>query len=59
MKPIHDTASLLRSLALAALILAAVMALTGCSLTIAPDGTRQWAVSGEEAARAVILYSGK
>ena len=41
------------------IILAALASLTGCSLTIDPDGTRQWAVSGEEAARAVILYSGK
>lgn len=41
------------------LILAAVIALTGCSLTVDPDGTRQWSVSGEEAARAIILYSGK
>jgi hypothetical protein len=41
------------------LILAAIACLTGCSLTVAPDGSRQWSVSGEEAARAVILYSGK
>ena len=41
------------------LLLAAVIALTGCQLTVAPDGTRQWSVNGEEAARAIILYSGK
>ena len=41
------------------LILAALASLTGCSLTVDPDGTRQWSVSGEEAARAIILYSGK
>ena len=40
-------------------LLAAVIALTGCSLTVDPDGTRQWSVNGEEAARAIILYSGK
>ena len=41
------------------LIIAALACLTGCSLTVDPDGTRQWAVNGEEAARAIILYSGK
>lgn len=40
-------------------LLAAVIALTGCQLTVDPDGTRQWSVNGEEAARAIILYSGK
>lgn len=39
--------------------LAALASLTGCSLTVAPDGSRQWSVNGEEAARAIILYSGK
>jgi hypothetical protein len=41
------------------LILAAIACLTGCSLTVAPDGARTWSLNGEEAARAVILYSGK
>lgn len=41
------------------IILAAVIALTGCSLTVAPDGSRLWAVSGEEAARAMIILSEK
>ena len=41
------------------LLLAAVIALTGCQLTVAPDGTRQWSVSGEEAARALIILSEK
>ena len=41
------------------LIIAALATLTGCSLTVDPDGTRQWSVNGEEAARAIILYSGK
>lgn len=42
------------------LILIAVLAcLTGCSLIVAPDGSREWSVNGEEAARAIILYSGK
>ena len=41
------------------LIIAAIATLTGCSLTVAPDGSREWSVNGEEAARAIILYSGK
>ena len=41
------------------ILLAAIATLTGCSLTVAPDGSRQWLVNGEEAARAIILYSGK
>ncbi len=41
------------------LILAAIACLTGCSLTVDPDGSRQWAVSGEEAARALIIISEK
>lgn len=39
--------------------LVAIVCLTGCSLTVAPDGARTWSLNGEEAARAVILYSGK
>ena len=39
--------------------LVAIVCLTGCSLTVAPDGSREWSVNGEEAARAIILYSGK
>ena len=41
------------------LIIAALACLTGCSLTVDPDGSREWSVNGEEAARAIILYSGK
>jgi hypothetical protein len=41
------------------LILAAIACLTGCSLTVAPDGSRQWAVNGDEAARALIIISEK
>ena len=41
------------------LLLAALACLTGCSLTVDPDGSREWSVNGEEAARAIILYSGK
>lgn len=41
------------------LLLAAVIALTGCQLTVDPDGTRQWSVSGEDAARALIILSEK
>ena len=41
------------------ILFAAIATLTGCSLTVAPDGSREWSVNGEEAARAIILYSGK
>lgn len=42
------------------LILAAAIAcLTGCSLTVTPDGSRQWSVSGEEAARALVILAEK
>lgn len=41
------------------LLLAALASLTGCSLTLDPDGSRQWSVSGEEAARALIILSEK
>jgi hypothetical protein len=41
------------------LILAAIACLTGCSLTVAPDGSRTWSLNGEEAARAVIIISEK
>jgi len=41
------------------LLLAALASLTGCSLTVAPDGSRQWSVSGEEAAKALIIISEK
>ena len=33
--------------------------LTGCSLTVSPDGTRQWSVNGDEAARALVIISEK
>jgi len=41
------------------LILAAIACLTGCSLTVSPDGSRQWSVNGDEAARALIIISEK
>ena len=41
------------------LLLAAIATLTGCSLTVSPDGTRQWSVKGEEAARALVIISEK
>ena len=41
------------------LILAAIACLTGCSLTVAPDGSRQWSVNGDEAARALVIISEK
>jgi hypothetical protein len=39
--------------------LVAIVCLTGCSLTVAPDGARTWSLNGEEAARAVIIISEK
>jgi len=41
------------------IILAAIATLTGCSLTVAPDGSREWSVNGEEAARALVIISEK
>ena len=41
------------------LLLAAFGSLTGCSLTVTPDGSRQWSVSGEEAARALVILAEK
>ena len=41
------------------LILAAIACLTGCSLTVSPDGSRTWSLNGDEAARAVIIISEK
>ena len=39
--------------------LVAIVCLTGCSLTVAPDGSRQWLVSGDEAVRALVIISEK
>ena len=33
--------------------------LTSCSLTVAPDGSRTWTMSGEQAARAIEILSAK
>lgn len=41
------------------LILASILALSSCSLTVGADGSRTWSVSGEEAAKAIIIYSAK
>ena len=41
------------------ILLAAIATLTGCSLTVSPDGTRQWSVSGDEAVRALVIISEK
>ncbi len=40
-------------------LLAAITCFTSCSLTITPDGSRQFVVDGDQAARAIIRYSGK
>ena len=39
--------------------LVAIVCLTGCSLTVAPDGSREWSVNGEEAARALVIIAEK
>ena len=44
-------------LILLAIVLAIVVLFTGCTLTVAPDGTRTWGIDGEQAARAIIIYS--
>jgi hypothetical protein len=36
-----------------------VWIVTGCSMTVNPDGTRTWSLDAEEAARAIIIYSDK
>ena len=43
----------------ACIVIAIISLLTGCSLTVGPDGARTWSLSGEEAARAIIIYSEK
>jgi hypothetical protein len=59
MKKPYDTAELLFTLVLSLLALSAIMALTSCHLTVSADGTRTWSLNGEEAARAIIIYSEK
>jgi hypothetical protein len=39
------------------IVTAIALLITGCSLTVGPDGARTWSLSGEEAARAIIIYS--
>ena len=58
MKP-YNTFNLIGALALSIACLFAIMALTSCSLTVGADGSRTWSVSGEEAAKAIIIYSAK
>lgn len=36
-----------------------ILALTSCTLTVAPDGTRQWTVDGVQAARGILILSEK
>jgi uncharacterized membrane protein len=43
--------------ALAIAALAAALSLGACTLSVSPDGTRNWSLSGEEAARAIIIYT--
>ncbi len=33
--------------------------LTSCSLTVDPDGTRNWSVSGSEIVKGIIIYADK
>jgi hypothetical protein len=41
------------------LILASLAGLNSCSLTVDSDGARTWSLNGEQAARAIIIYSEK
>lgn len=36
---------------------AIALALSGCSLTVTPDGARTYSFDAEQAARAIIIYS--
>jgi hypothetical protein len=39
------------------IIIAFVITLSSCTLSVSPDGTRNWSLNGAEAARAIIIYS--
>jgi hypothetical protein len=39
----------------AALLALVIYGCSGCSLTVSPDGTRTWALDGEEVARGIII----
>lgn len=41
------------------LILAALACLNSCQLTVGSDGSRTWSLNGEEAMKAIIIYSEK
>ena len=47
----------MKTKAILALPLLICVTMTSCQLTVATDGTRTWSFSGEEAARAIIIYS--
>jgi hypothetical protein len=53
----RDTSALIHSLIVANRMIAIVMLFTGCTLSVAPDGTRHWTIDGDEAARAIIIYT--
>jgi hypothetical protein len=56
--PLTFRGLLLRLLCLLLLALL-VVAVCSCALTVSPDGTRTWSMSGQEAARAIIILSDK
>lgn len=47
-----------RFITLAAVVVVLILG-TGCTLTVDPDGTRNWSIDGDEVARAIIIYSTK
>jgi|LakMenEpi03Aug12_release.lakeMendotaPanAssembly.Ray.scaffolds.fasta_scaffold07534_23 hypothetical protein len=53
----HNTAALIRALIAASIALAILLAFTGCTLSVSPDGARHWSIDGEQAARAIIIYT--
>lgn len=55
----HHTGGLLLDLTVAVLLLAAVMALSSCTVTIDPDGSKSATVDGRQIARALEIYATK
>jgi hypothetical protein len=53
----RNTAALIRALIAASLALVILLTLTSCTLTVSPDGARNWTLNSAEAARAIIIYA--
>lgn len=45
------------SLLVIAFLIVLARVLTSCTLQVSPDGTRTWGIDGEQAARAIIIYT--